>query len=283
VNSTVQTARLPAGSTDAQLHIYGDPLRYPVRHENPLYEPPDATIEHARIMHAELGFERAVLVGATVYATDNSLIRDVLRTLPPDRYRGVAVIDDSVSDAQLEELHAAGVRGARFNFAKRLGLAPSLAEFRRSIARIAELGWFAKVFSVEDQLLELAAEFDAVRVPVVVDHMARLDFSRGVGQPAAQLLADRLKHGTWWVMLSNGDRSSGGDAPWDNAVPFGQLFFEAAPERCIWGSDWPHVHYPRAIPPDAELIGLLRRYVGDETGLKRVLVDNPARLFGFGA
>jgi 2-pyrone-4,6-dicarboxylate lactonase len=275
--------RLPPGSTDCQIHVYGDPRLYPVRHANPLYQTPDATIVEAQKMHAALGFDRAVLVGATIYAADNSLIRDVLNALPPERYRGVAVIDDSVSDAELVRLDAAGVRGARFNFAKRLGLVPPLEEFRRSIARISELGWFAKVFTIEDQLLELAAEFDAVRVPLVVDHMARLDFTRGTQQPACKLLVDRLKHGNWWVMISNGDRSSGTDAPWDNAVPFGRMFFEAAPDRCIWGSDWPHVHYPRAMPADAELIGLLRRYVPDEADFKRVLVENPARLFGFDA
>jgi 2-pyrone-4,6-dicarboxylate lactonase len=274
--------RLPAGSTDCQIHIFGDPQRYPVRHPNPLYPTPSETIVEAQALHASLGFDRCVIVGATIYATDNSLLRDVLETLPKDRYRGVAVIDNSVTDAELDRLDAAGVCAARFNFAKRLGLVPSLAEFRRSVARIAELGWFAKVFTVEDQLIDLATEFDALKIPLVLDHMGRLDFARGINQPACRLIADRLKHGNWWIMLSNGDRSSGTDAPWDNAPQFGRLFYDAAPDRCIWGSDWPHVHYPRAIPPDAELVGLLRRYVPDEAAFKRVLVDNPARLFGFG-
>jgi 2-pyrone-4,6-dicarboxylate lactonase len=272
---------LPAGSTDCQIHIFGDPQRYPVRHANPLYPTPPETIVEAQALHARLGFDRCVIVGATIYATDNALIRDVLETLPKDRYRGIAVIDDSVTDAELERLDAAGVCAARFNFAKRLGLAPSLDEFRRSVARITELGWFAKVFTVEDQILELAAEFDALKIPLVLDHMGRLDFTRGTDQPACRLIVDRLKHSNWWIMLSNGDRSSGADAPWDNAPPFGRLFYDAAPERCVWGSDWPHVHYPRAIPPDAELVGLLRRYVPDDAAFKGVLVDNPARLFGF--
>jgi 2-pyrone-4,6-dicarboxylate lactonase len=273
--------KLPAGSTDCQIHIFGDPQRYPVRHTNPLYPTPPETIAEAQALHASLGFERCVIVGATIYATDNSLIRDVLETLPKDRYRGIAVIDDSVTDAELERLDAAGVCAARFNFAKRLGLAPTLAEFRRSVARIAELGWFAKVFTVEDQLIDLAVEFDALKIPVVLDHMGRLDFTRGVNQPACRLIVDRLKHSNWWIMLSNGDRSSGTDAPWENAPPFGRLFYDAAPDRCIWGSDWPHVHYPRTIPPDADLVGLLRRYVPDAASFKRVLVDNPTRLFGF--
>ena len=275
--------KLPPGSTDSQIHIFGDDALYPVRHLDPLYPTPPDTIDDAQKLHAGLGIERCVIVGATIYATDNSLIRDVLTTLPKDRYRGIAVIDDSVTDKELERLNEAGVCGARFNFAKRLGLAPSIAEFRRSVARIAELGWMIKVFTVEDQLLELAGEFDAVKIPLVVDHMARLDFRLGVEQPAAQLLADRLEHGNWWVMLSNGDRSSNGDPPWDTAIPFGRLFYNAAPERCIWGSDWPHVHYPRAMPSDDALIDLVRRYMPGEAALKRVLVDNPARLFGFNA
>ena len=272
---------LPSGSTDAQIHVFGDAARYPVRHADPLYPTPPETIEDAQKLHAELGIDRSVIVGATIYATDNSLVRDVLSTLPKDRYRGIAVIDDSVTGKELERLNEAGICGARFNFAKRLGLAPSVAEFRRSIARIAELGWMAKVFTVEDQLLELADEFDAVKIPLVIDHMARLDFRLGVDQPACKLLVDRLKNGNWWVMLSNGDRSSNGDPPWDIAVPFGQLLFNAAPDRCIWGSDWPHVHYPRAMPVDGDLIELARRYVPDDAAFKRLMVDNPARLFGF--
>ncbi len=274
---------LPAGSWDCQIHVYGDPARYPARHENPLYTTPADSIDDARRMHDAIGTERTVIVQATIYKTDNSLLKDTLGALAADRYRGVAIIDESVDDAELAALHAAGVRGARFNFAKTMGLAPSLPDFHRSIARIRELGWFAKVFTFGDQILELEAEFRKVPIPLVLDHMGRLDFKLGTKQPACRLIVERLKNDGWWIMLSNGDRCSGAGAPWDNALPFARTFYEAAPDRCIWGTDWPHVHYGGPVPPDTELAALLQRYFPDQHDLGRVLVDNPSRLLGFAA
>jgi predicted TIM-barrel fold metal-dependent hydrolase len=275
------SATLPAGSWDCQIHVFGDPQRYPARHENPLYPTPGDSIDDAQRVHASIGIARAVIVQATIYKNDHALLRDTLTALPPDRYRGVAIIDEGVDDAELAALHAAGVRGARFNFSKTMGLAPSLPEFHRSIARIQELGWFAKVFTFGDQVLELESEFNKVPIPLVLDHMGRLDFSLGTSQPACRLIVERLKNNGWWIMLSNGDRCSGTGPPWNSAVEFGRLFYQAAPDRCIWGSDWPHVHYGGPIPSEADLVGLLRRYLPDESDLRRVLIDNPSRLLGF--
>lgn len=271
---------LPAGSWDCQIHVYGDPVRYPSRHENPLYEVPGDSIDDARRMHAEIGVDHAMIVQATIYKNDHSLLRDTLNAQPAGKYRGVAIIGDNVDDAELESLHAAGVRAARFNFSKMMGLAPSIPEFHRSIARIRELGWFAKVFTFGEQIFELETEFRKVPIPLVLDHMGRLDFKLGPDQPACKLIIERLKNHGWWIMLSNGDRCSGTGAPWDGAVPFARAFYEAAPERCIWGTDWPHVHYGGPVPPDTELSGLVQRYFPDANDLARVLVENPHRLLG---
>ena len=274
---------LPNGSWDCQIHVYGDPVRYPARHENPLYSTPSDSIVDAQRMHASIGVDRAVIVQATIYKTDNTLLKDTLNAQAPDRYRGVAIIDDGVSDAELASLHAAGVRAARFNFAKQMDLAPSLPEFERSLARIAEFGWFAKVFTFGDQLLEMDEVFRNVRIPLMLDHMGRLDFRLGIDQPACKLIVERLKNDGWWIMLSNGDRCSGSGKPWDNAIPFARAFYEAAPDRCIWATDWPHVHYGGPVPPDSDLADLVRRYFPDPADLRRVLDENPSRLLGVAA
>jgi 2-pyrone-4,6-dicarboxylate lactonase len=120
-----------------------------------------------------------------------------------------------------------------------------------------------------------------VRTTAVLDHMAHLDFSRGLSHPACRVALELLGQENWWILLSNGDRSSGQESPWENAIAFGRTMYEAAPDRCIWGTDWPHLAYPKRMPNDAELAELLYRYLPDPQARTRVLVDNPARLYGF--
>jgi predicted TIM-barrel fold metal-dependent hydrolase len=284
---------LPRNSCDTHLHVFGDPTIYPVANPNALYRPPaDCTFAAMQQLHDGLGIERAVLVQATIYGTDHRLLHDVLAAAPPDRYRGVAIVDDSVSDAELARLHAVGVRGARFNFGGNFKLAPSLATLRRSLARVRELGWVVKIFGFGDDFLPVADELHKIESPAIIDHMGGLDYQRGQSQPVVQLILDLLGNDNWWIGLSNGDLRSHAGRPWNDAVEFGRLFFAAAPQRCLWGTDWPHVH--RFIRPDHaghsdygvdhefERVALLERYLPDRTARDRVLVDNPARLFGFG-
>ena len=272
---------IPAGGCDCQFHVYGDRGRYPIRHANPLYDAPSAPLAEASDMHARLGLERVVLVQATVYTTDHSLLLDSLRVLGPQA-RGVAIIDDSVGEAELVRLHEAGVRAARFNFQKRLGLVPSLESFRRSVARITEHGWFIKIFAGPAELAEIVPEIERCAVPIVLDHMGHLDFSSGLDQPGMIRILRMLERDDRWIMLSNGHRGSRRGYPWDDAVPFGRRFYEAAPDRCIWGSDWPHIgSRGGSMPDDADLLTLLLCYLPDADAVERVLVRNPARLFGF--
>jgi 2-pyrone-4,6-dicarboxylate lactonase len=286
------TERLPKNSCDTHLHVFGDARKYPTANPNALYQPPEAcTFEAIKALHDAMGIDRAVFVQPTIYGTDHRLLHDVLKTAPKGKYRGVAIVDDTVSDAELERLDSVGVSGARFNFGGQFKLAPSMDNFRRQLDRVRELGWFVKIFGFGDDFLAVADELHGIEIPAIIDHMGGPDYRRGTAQPAMRLILDLLKNDNWWIGLSNGDLRSHRGRPWDDAVEFGRMLYAAAPDRCMWGTDWPHVHRfirPHEAEPsdygvDHEMarIGLLERYVPDRAARDRVLVDNPAKFFGF--
>lgn len=275
---------LPQGSWDCQIHVYGDIAKYPVRNDNTTYKTPmAASPADAMAMHARIGIDHVVIVQPTLYATDHSLLVDVLRARPRGSACGVAIVDDSVGESDLEALHLAGVRGARFNFQKRFGLVPDLPSFHRVVARIKEFGWFVKVHAGPQELATIAEDLRRVRLPVVIDHMGQLKTDGGIDRDGLKLAVSIISQDDRWMMLSNGDRNSVAGYPWDDIVAVGRAFFAAAPDRCIWGSDWPHLGARRQglVPNGEDLIALLRRYLPDETALRRVMVDNPKRLLGF--
>jgi 2-pyrone-4,6-dicarboxylate lactonase len=279
----------PTGSCDCHFHVFGKPDAYPVRHENPLYALPTSGLSEALAMHARVGIDRGILVHPTIYTTDNTLLVDSLAAIGNENYRGIALVDETTSDAELERLNAAGVRGARFHFMPKLGMVPDFANFRRTLERIAALGWFAKVFASGRELAEVAPEIIRAPLPILLDHMCKIDFSLGLDQPQHQLVLQLLEHDHLWIQLSNGDTGPDGPMapPWRAALPFGQAYFAAAPDRTVWGSDFPHVLYSysgnprRPVPDDADLIRLLYGYLPDEAAREAVLVRNPARLAGW--
>ena len=201
-------------------------------------------------LHGELGFDHAVLVQPTVYGPDHRLLVDVLKGAPPGRYVGVAIVNDAISDRELMWMHEAGIRGDRFDFGRKFKLAPTVEEFRRTLERIRGLGWFVKIFGYGEDFMAVADELMTVECMAVIDHIGGPEIEGGVASPGFQFLLDLLKRPNWWGMLSNGDTRSKTGAPWTDVKPFGKAFYEAAPDRCMWGSDWPHVHRfvtPRAI------------------------------------
>jgi 2-pyrone-4,6-dicarboxylate lactonase len=269
--------RAPAGAWDCQVHVFGDPQQYPPW-PGRSYNAPPAFIDDMRSMHRTLGIARGVIVQPTTYGTDHTLLLDLLAA--EKGYVGAAIIDDTTSDAELRRLHEGGVRSARFNFAKFLGMAPSPASFKRSIDRIAELGWVAKIHAVGNEFVEHAELFRPLRLPTVIDHMGHFYFKDGMDQPVIPLLLELLKGDNFWIMLSNADRRSATGHPWADALPFARLFFDAAPDRAIWGTDWPHTHYHGKMPNDADLLELFYRFVPDPAVQTNILVHNPNRLFG---
>jgi 2-pyrone-4,6-dicarboxylate lactonase len=274
----------PVGSCDCQFHIYADPAKFPPR-VNPPYPPIEsATFSAAQRMHKAIGFHRGVIVHSAIYGSDHRLLLHALESLHDrDRYRGIGIVDDRVSDKELERLHAAGVRGARFNFVRFFAMEQRAAEVRRSMARIGELGWHARLHVNGEDLLENSDLLRSLKdIPMVIDHFGHVGFEGGMDRPVIRWVLDMLKQENWWMMVSNGNRDSRLDAGWDDALPYGKAFIEAAPERIVWGTDWPHPQWTKRMMNDAEEVELLYRYVdGDAALLRQILVDNPARLHGF--
>jgi 2-pyrone-4,6-dicarboxylate lactonase len=275
----------PAKSCDCQAHIFGDLSKYPTQ-PDAAYIPPAASFADLCAVERTLGFERFVIVHSTLYGADHRLAVDTLSALPDRSHvRLIARVDDSTSDAEIERLHALGCRGVRFGFRHDLPRPLSFDTVTRTADRVRGLGWHLRLHFLRGTLMENAERLKTLRdIPLVVDHLGYPDPARGAADPACRFIAGRLRDDpNWWVMLSNGNRLSAMDEDWDDAVPVARAYIEAAPDRLIWGSDWPHVQWrkPRMMN-DGEVVELLYRYVAnDKALLQKILVDNPARLHGF--
>ena len=271
----------PPRSCDSQFHVFGPPERYPVR-PGAAYEMPSATIATALAMHRTLGLERGVIVQATTYGADHQVVLDGLAQAGPN-YRGCAnaVVLSESDDAYIARLHAAGVRGARFT-RQGLGLTLAPAVIGRALARVKELGWYAKFQPEPTGIIDNLPLLRTLEIPVIIDHMARPDPAMGMDEPNLKAVTELLRRGNFWVMLSLSEKISQTGPPWDDVVPIAQAYIATAPERIIWGSDWPHPVSVKQPPNEGDLMALLYRFAGDAPTLQRILVDNPAELFGFG-
>ena len=275
----------PARSCDCQFHIYGDALKYPLS-PSATYEAIDATFSDALKMHAALGFERGVIVHSSVYGSDHRLLLDTLEALPPairKNYRATSIIDESVTDQELRRLDAAGVCAARLNIAQMFGVTPSKQAARRTIDRIRELGWHVRLHVRGNDLLQFAEVFETIEdVPMVIDHLGHVDLALGIEQPVCRWILDILRRENWWMMVSNGNRDSAMEEGWDDAVPVAGAYIEAAPDRIVWATDWPHPMWTKQMMNDADEVELLYRYVDNDADLiRKILVENPAKLHGF--
>ncbi len=268
---------LPPGSCDTHVHIWGPFDRFPVAKGAP-YTPPERTKHDLLALHRRLGIARAVIVQTTVYKTDNRAMLDAIAG-DPAHYRGIALVDATFGDAEYRALHDGGVRGVRFGFLKHLGGVPDLALLKRTADRIAEMGWHLVLHLDAESLLAFEDLLRGLTLTVVVDHMGRVPAPDGTHHPAFRLLLELLQRPNWWVKVSGAERISSEGPPFRDAIPFARRLIEAAPERTLWGTDWPHPNV-RWEPDEADLVDLLPEF-GDATALRRVLVDNPARLYGF--
>jgi predicted TIM-barrel fold metal-dependent hydrolase len=273
--------RPPPKTVDSQFHVLGPIDKYPIR-PGAAYQMPSATWEAALRVHRTLGIERGVIVQTTTYGADHAVVLDGLAAMGPN-YRGCAnaLVFAEADDAYLAKLDAAGVNGARFSFRQALGAVLSDKDFDRAIARIRELGWYAKFQPEKDGIVANVDKIKSLDVPVLIDHMGRPDPALGKDDPNLRAVLGLLAKGNFWVMLSLGEKTSKKGPPWDDVIPVARAYIEAAPDRCVWASDWPHPVSPVQPPNDADLLELMYRYTPDDATLEKILVQNPAKLFGF--
>ncbi len=271
--------KLPLGSCDAHCHVFG-PANVFSFADTRKYTPPDAPKENLERLHDTLGIGRAVIVQASCHGTDNSAMLDAIAS-NQERYRGVCNAAESFTGEYFEQLHAGGIRGVRFNFVKHLGGAPDLDKLRNIISKMKHLPWHVELHFDARDLLEYEAVIDSIPLPVVIDHMGRAPVADGVEQMPFQSLLRKLRvSDDLWVKISGAERISATGPPFADAVPFGVACIEAAPDRCIWGTDWPHPNV-KIMPNDGDLVDLIPMMIPDPGLQQKVLVDNPARLYGF--
>ena len=270
---------LPAKSCDAHCHIFGPGHIYPYS-PGRSYTPPDAPLEKFRKLQSILGLERAVLVNASCHGTDNSVILDAIAQ-SDGQYRGVANVDQSFSDEEFRSLNEGGIRGVRFNFVKHLGGTPDMKIFHSIVDRISPLGWHLVLHFDASDLLQFKSLLEDLPVPYVIDHMGRVPTNQGTNQSAFRLLLDALKRKNCWVKICGAERISTMGPPFTDAIPFAKALLEVSPDRILWGTDWPHPNIARSMPNDGDLVDLIPLFMPDEKLQKKVLVDNPDRLYGF--
>jgi len=268
----------PPGSTDCHFHIFGPESRYPyvpVRR----FTPPTVTEAEFEQVCATLGITRAVLVQPSGYGFDNSRALDAARTLKLDT-RLVVVLPLDAPDSEWARHHDAGARGLRMIATQPGGL--GLADLERAADRMAELGWHIQLLVNPDQLLEAEQRLATLPCPVVIDHMAHCPAEGGTGQAPFQAILRLLASGNVWVKLSGGYHLSKEEPPYRDILPMVHALVAARPDRLVWASDWPHVTMSNKKLSSTDLFDLLLDWVPDGATRVRVLVDNPAGLYGFG-
>jgi predicted TIM-barrel fold metal-dependent hydrolase len=268
--------KLPPGATDAHCHVFGPASKFPYT-AGRRYTPEDAPKEMLRALHDHLGLSRSVIVQASCHGKDNTAMLDCIAS-DPKRYRGVAIVDDSFTDSDYDKLHAGGVRGVRFNFVKHLGGAPDMGVFDRVIERIAPRGWHVVLHLDAPDIIPLSPVIRKLPMPFVVDHMGRVPANAGVGQPPLRALIELSRLENCWIKVCGAERIS--MPPYAEAVPIAHALVAAAPQRVLWGTDFPHPNATHEAD-EADLVDLVPQYAQDALAQQRLLVDNPARLYGF--
>ena len=269
---------LPPHACDAHCHVFGPAARFPFASTS-TYVPVDASKETLFERHRHLGISRAVIVQASCHGTDNAAMLDALRGAG-DTCRGIAVVAEDVTGSALEAMHEAGVRGVRFNFVKRLGGGRPLRVYRTILDRIAPLGWHVVVYFDAEDLEDLAPFLRSIEIPVVIDHMGRAPVEQGTTSKPFQLLRDLLVGDErFWVKVSGPERLTRTGPPYTDVAPIARALLRTAPDRVLWGTDWPHPNMKSHMPDDGALVDWIMT-VCDTPALRRqVLVDNPARLY----
>lgn len=268
--------KVPANATDCHHHIYDS--RFPVDPKSTLRHP-DATVADYRLLQKRLGTTRNVIVQPSTYGVDNSGLVEALKEFGLTNTRGIAVVNTSVTDAELAELDKAGVRGIRFNMSVP-GDAAGMDMISTLANRVNELGWHIQVVANPDTIAAGQDLWNSIPCAVVFDHLGHIT---DMQHPAFAVIVNLIKEGKGWVKLSGAYiRSKTGAPEYADRAPIAKAYIKEAPEQLVWGSDWPHpTSKLDGKPNDAALMSLLQEWAPDEALRNRILVDNPARLYGF--
>jgi predicted TIM-barrel fold metal-dependent hydrolase len=268
----------PQGGCDTHFHVFGPPHLFPYN-EGRRYTPPAAPIEHFFGMAAIVGIERGVMVQPTVHRWDSASTLDTIAK-GDGRLLGMVHANPNLTEADHRELHAGGVRGVRFNCLPRNGGVFDQAKFQHVVSQIEALGWVVDLHLDPDFLEPYAELIRRVPLPLVIDHFANIHSQE---QTEYRLLFDLLGEKHVWLKISGADRLLSRGARYDEIVPMARTLIARAPDRIIWGTDWPHsnIFEHGQIPNDGDLMNMLLDFAPDEADRHRILVDNPARLFGF--
>ncbi len=268
----------PPGACDCHIHIYGDPKRFSFE-PMPGREPPKDYLPDYLAVRDRLSLTRTVIIQSPFYNTDNTCMLDAIRSLGPNA-RGIAVVSADVTDAELQNLHEGGVRGLRFGIELHNGMRPT-ALLEEMAARIAPLGWHVQYRSTEKDLPDIAQRLARLPVPVCIDHIGSIPPETGIEHPAFGELLRLLDTGRCWLKLSAPYQlSQSGPPGYEDYLLQAQTLASAAPERMIWGTNWPHPRVQKK-PDDAELLDVLSDWVPHNEHRNAILVDNPASLYDF--
>ena len=270
---------LPPLACDSHFHVFGPHRIFPYAPDRP-FTPTDAPKEDLFRLHEFLGFQRGVFVHSTCHGSDHAVLLDMLAA-GKGRYRGVALLRPTTAQAEVDRLDDAGVRGVRLHFfASHLGPPMSRDDMRKVIELAAPYGWHIAMHMGGHGILELYDFITSIDAAVVIDHIGRIDVGEGLRGQTFTVLRRLLDRGNIWVKLSGTDRITKQPYPYADAVPFARDLAAHAPERVVWGTDWPHPNH-NAIPNDGELVDLIAEIAPDARTRRLMLVDNPAKLFGF--
>jgi len=273
---------LPKGAIDTHVHVFepGYALS-PARG----YTPPDSTLADLKHLHATLGIERVVFTQPSVYGTDNSAILNGMAALnraTPNRARCVVAIDMQIPDKELALLDKLGVRGVRLNLDNKGGMPIELEQIPELEARIRPLKWHLEFLFPGKDILELMPVFRSLKAPMSIAHFAYQPATAGVDAPGFKGLVELVKTGNCWMKISGANRVSRGDLPpYDDVKPMAHALIQAAPERIMWGTDWPHPNKYEVNPNDGDLVDALGDWVSDEAMRRKIMVDTPAAFYRF--
>jgi 2-pyrone-4,6-dicarboxylate lactonase len=272
--------KLPRGACDTHFHVFGPRSRFPFAEDRSYTPTSDAPKETLFELHRHLGIERGVVVQSAAHGMDNSAAADLIAA-GKGNYLGVALIPTNIGEAALKALHKQGFRGARFHYMSHLGTGSPIDDVLDLAKKmLAPLGWHLQIHLDSKRIEELAPSLARSPVPVVIDHMARINASLGLEQkPFADLLRV-LDDAKFWVKVSGSERASRLGSPWQDAIPFARKLVAEHGDRTLWGTDWPHPNL-KEVPDDGLMVDLIAEIAPGEAERQALLVDNPKQVYGF--